>query len=397
MKKKIKQNKFLYALLKFVANIVSFFKFKRKFINNEIKDKKGPFVIISNHSAALDFVNLIGATKRPINFVISNSFFSTLPCKGILKRLGFIPKQQFQTSFSNIFQMKSVLDEGGILAFYPAGLMSDAGESTPIPATTYKFLQWLKADVYVAENIGTYFSMPKWRKGGIRSGRTYLDIKKLFSKEELKDLTVEEVREKTEKALLFNAYEKQENLKIKYQKNNNIEGLENVLYMCPNCNKEFTIKTKNKNVIYCENCGFKETADDYQFLHKESKEGEEIRYPSTWNRLILKNLREKIVKGLDVLTSKVKIQMIKKDKFKNVGEGTLTLNKKAFLLDGIINGQSEKLEIPIETFASLPYKPGVYLEIQSGDNIYRCLPEDGRLSTKFINMIKIFYAEKQKA
>ncbi|MBR2614201.1 MAG: 1-acyl-sn-glycerol-3-phosphate acyltransferase [Clostridia bacterium] len=396
MKKELKQSKFYYSLVKTIAGFLARFKFKRKFINNDIKGKKGPFVIICNHAAALDFVTLMGAIKRRINFVISNAFFNTLPFKGIVKRMGFIPKQQFQTNVSNIVKMKKVLDNGGILAFYPAGLMSDDGVSTPIPETTYKFLQWLKADVYVAKNIGTYFSMPKWRKGGIRSGRTYTDITKLFSKEELKDLAVEEVKEKTEKALYFNAYESQEELKIKYKNNANIEGLENVLYMCPNCKKEFTVKVKDGSTIYCAECGFTEIADDYQLLTKLSDVGEEIRYPSTWNKIITDTLKTKILSGEDTLSSTVEIQMIIKNKFQKVGDGTLTLNKEKFTLTGEINGESINKEFLIESFACLPYKPGVYLEVQSGDDIYRCLPTDGRLSVKFVDMVKIFYELKNK-
>ncbi|MBQ9740016.1 MAG: YscO family type III secretion system apparatus protein, partial [Kiritimatiellae bacterium] len=49
------------------------------------------------------------------------------------------------------------IDEEGILVIYPAGLMSDDGTSTPIPAATYSFLKWIKADIYMAKTIGTYF------------------------------------------------------------------------------------------------------------------------------------------------------------------------------------------------------------------------------------------------
>ena len=57
--KKRTYNKFLYGLLKKLAWFVAVFACKRKFLRNEIKGKKGPFVIIANHEAAIDFVNLI--------------------------------------------------------------------------------------------------------------------------------------------------------------------------------------------------------------------------------------------------------------------------------------------------------------------------------------------------
>ncbi len=391
---KIKQNKFLYAVFKLAANTFCKIKFKRKFIRNEIKDKKGSFVVIANHAAALDFVNIIGATKRPMHFVISNSFFNTIPVPGVMPRLGLIPKQQFQTNLSDMRKMKHIIDNGDILVIYPCGLMSDDGTPTPMPVATYKFLQWLGADVYMAKNIGTYFSMPKWRKGGIRTGKTYTDIYKLFDKEELDLLDISEIERKTDEALYFDAYKEQEQYLIKYKNGHNIEGLENVLYICPHCKKEFTVKTRDESVIYCESCGFEEKADEYQFLHKTSEIGEEIRYPSDWNKFIHDFVKENVESGTETeLSSDVEIQMLAegKSRFESVGSGKMTLTQEKFTLSGTINGEHTDLSIPIISFAALPYKPGVYIELQYRNEIYRCLPADGRTVIKFINMVKVFY------
>ena len=73
-----KPNLLCYRIAQVVAWIVATFIFRRKFLRNEIKGKQGPFVVIANHQAALDFVNLIGATQRPMNFVISNSLTAVI-------------------------------------------------------------------------------------------------------------------------------------------------------------------------------------------------------------------------------------------------------------------------------------------------------------------------------
>lgn len=388
-----KQNLLCYRLAQLVSWIVATFIFKRKVLRNEIKGKKGPFVVIANHEAALDFVNLIGVIHRPMHFVISNSFFKTLPITSFLSKLGVIPKQQFQTTASDMKKMKAVIDGGGILVIYPAGLMCEDGLSTPIPTATYKFLKWIKADIYVAKTSGTYFSMPKWAKG-IRPGRTYMDIYKLFSKAELNSLEVPKIKEVTEKALLFDAYREQEDFKVLYKNGDNIEGLQNVLYMCPNCKSEFTLNVKEKNTIYCSSCGFAHKSDKLAFLHNTSNTSCEIRYVSDWSKLIYNELKSKIVKGIDTeLSTTTDIYMIddKKHKFFKVGNASLTLNCTHFLISGTINDSPVELTIPIVSFASLPFSPGKYLEIQHGDNIYRCVLHDGRLTMKFINLVKIFY------
>ena len=157
-----KPSKLHYRAAQAICSVVAGTVFGRKILRNEIKGKNGPFVVIANHQAALDFVNLIGAAKRPMSFVISNSFFSTLPIKGFLRKMGVIPKQQFQTTVKDLKKIKSVIEAGEPLVIYPAGLMCEDGLSTPLPSATYKFLKWLDADVYVAKTSGTYFVMPNW-------------------------------------------------------------------------------------------------------------------------------------------------------------------------------------------------------------------------------------------
>ncbi len=387
-----KPNIFCYRLAQAASFLVAKTVFKRKILRNEIKVKKGPFVVIANHQAALDFVNLMGATSRPMSFVISNSFYNSLPITGFFDKLGVIPKQQFQTSPKDMRTIKSVIDEGQALVIYPAGLMCEDGLSTPIPEATYKFLKWLGADVYVAKTFGTYFAMPKWGKG-MRAGRTYMDIYKLFSADELKTADVAEIKIKTDEALLFDAYREQEKLLIKYKRQNDIEGLQNVLYMCPHCTAEFSMKIKNGNVIYCEKCGFEEESDNFGFLHKKSDIGNEIRYVSDWSKLIFEIEKGKIQKGEYSITAKTVIKMInyKKHKFEQVGEGKVTLNSEGFLISGNINGEEREIKASIKGIPSLPFSPGKHFEIQNGKEIYRCQLLDGKITMKFINAVKIYY------
>ncbi len=397
--KPIRQNRICYMIARFASFITAKLIFKRKFIRNEIRGKKGPFVIIANHQAALDFVNLIGATARPMTFVISESFYKTVPVKGIIRGMGVIPKQQFQPSLRAVKSMKMTVESGKILTIYPAGLMCEDGISTPIPSTTYRFLQWLKADVYVAKTYGMYFSMPKWTKG-LRKGTTYLDIYKLFSAEELQELDESEIHRRADEALLFDAYREQEKFLVKYKNGDNIEGLERVLYMCPHCKSEFSIGTRDRSVIYCDRCGFAHRSDEYGFLHNCGGTDDEIRYVSDWSRLIYGELEEKIRRGEEgEMTLEVAFKTVdgKKKRFADAGEGTVTLTRDHFYVDGVINGEQRSLAIPSTTFASLPFSPGCYFEIQHSEEILRCVPKDARQVMKFVNKVKIFYRLAEEA
>ena len=344
-----KPNLICYRIAQAVSWLAATIVFKRKILRNEIRGKKGPFVVIANHEAALDFVNLIGATSRRMSFVISNSFFSTLPIRGFIEKMGVIPKQQFQTSADDLKKMKRVIDAGQPMVIYPAGLMCEDGLSTPIPAATYKFLKWLGVDVYVARTQGTYFVMPKWSKK-LRPGRTYMDIYRLFTKEELAEMDLRQIQEATDRALLYDAYAEQETLMVKYKHNQNIQGLENVLYQCPNCGEEFTMQIQGKNTISCKQCGFSQQSDVFGFLHKTSEVGTEIRHVSQWSRNIYGHLTQKIAAGQEQLIScATRICTVdnNKKKFVEVGAGTVTLTPGKFLLEGTLNDSSIRKEIPV--------------------------------------------------
>lgn len=384
-----KPNIFCYRLAQGVSCAVSALVFRRKMLRNEIKGVKGPFVVIANHQAQFDFVNLIGATHRPMAFVISHSFYSTLPVRGLMDKIGVIPKQQFQTALSDMKRIKAVLDAGRPVALYPAGLMCEDGLSTPIPQATYKFLKWLGVDVYMARTSGAYFVQPKWGKG-LRAGRTYMDIYKLFDKQELAALPVEEVKRRTDEALLFDAYREQETYRVKYR-GSNVVGLQNVLYRCPHCGKEFTVVLRDKQTLACESCGFSATADAYSLLH--TADGQPLSV-SDWSRETFADLKKQVAEGtLNDLSVPAAFRMIdsKKNRFVDVGHGTMTLTGEGFRLTGEMHGEAVDLAISTVGMPTLPFSPGNYLEVQQNKTIYRCVPEDGRVVMKFVNMVKALH------
>ena len=391
-------NRLYYRVAQVASWVVATAVFRRKILRNEIKGKKGPYVVIANHQSQLDFVNLIGLTHRPMTFVISHSFYNSLPIKGFLDQMGVIPKQQFQTAVRDLRRMKYVLAEGEPLVIYPAGLMCEDGISTPIPGATYKFLKWLNVDVYAARTKGAYFVMPKW-SGKLRPGRTEMDVYRLFTKEELKALPLDEVKKRTDEALLFDAYREQETMRAVYSGGDNIRGLENVLYVCPHCGGEFTVNSAGKRALRCSACGFSVKSDRYGFLRETSAFGTGLRYVSDWSRKIFNAQLERLRTGKEqMLSSPIRIHMIDRgeQKFRQAGTGVLTLTAEGFTIRGMLRGKPLEFEQSIAGIPTLPFKPGRHLEIQQGQEIYRCLPKEGRLVMKFINMVKGFYALKNE-
>ena len=391
-----KPNLFVYRVAQAISRLAATFVFHLKMGRNDIKDKDGAFLVIANHQCALDFVNLIGATKRPMTFVLSKSFFSTLPIQGILKKLGIIPKQQFQTTVADMKNMKAVVEAGQPLAIYPAGLMCEDGLSTPVPKATYKFLKWMNVDVYMARTEGSYFVMPKWSKK-LRPGRTDMNITLLFTKEELATLSLEEIQQRTDAVLLYDAYRDQEEHSYRYSGCADIRGLENVLYLCPHCGAEHAMQVEGKSVITCSACGFTQKMDELGFFQCED-ETKEIRFVSDWSKLIYKDMQKQLeADDAMQMQADVVFQMVddKRHKMADVGEGSILLKRGSITMSGTIHGEELALDVPIVGIPALPFSPGKHLEVQHGEHIYRCVFKDGKPVMKFINMLKALYQLEQ--
>lgn len=388
-----KPNPFFYGAVRTASWLAAKCVFRRKVLRNEIRDAAGPYVVIANHQCALDFVSLIGLTRRRMSFVISNSIYSTLPLRRVVDNIGLIPKQQFQTAPRDLKRMKEVIDAGQPLVIYPAGLMCEDGLSTPIPSATCKFLKWLGADIYVARIGGSYFAMPKWGRG-LRPGRTTLDVYKLMDKETLAATDLTELKRLTDEALLFDAYREQETRRDRYLNCADVRGLEQVLYRCPHCGAEHTIQVQDRDTLFCTACGFAQQSDKFGFLHRTSGSGEEVRYVSDWSLRIREAQRKALLQQPEQeLAAEVHIRMIPPGghKFADAGEGVVRLSARRLQLEGTANGQPLALALPLVGIPSLPFSPGRHFEIQHGGTIYRCLPRDGRIVMKFIRTLQLFH------
>jgi hypothetical protein len=120
---------------------------------------------------------------------------------------------------------------------------------------------------------------------------------------------------------------------------------------------------------------------------------------SARQKWIYETEKERVKNGeIETLKCDTGVEMIDFDrrKFVPVFEAVLTLDKDKFTLLDESNPENEPIEVPIATFASLPFKPGKYIEIQKGPDIYRLTLEKGAEAMKYVNVVKSFYEVNSK-
>ena len=384
--------------MRLVSKLACKLVFLLKVGRNELTGTSGRRILICNHEAAIDFLPVYATVKERCHMVASNSIVMSIPVVAPLaEQAGVNCKNQFQTTITDMRAMKRVVDAEGLLVIFPAGMMTESGTSTPIPRATAKALKWLDADVYVGKVGGTYLTGPKWSKVG-RKGKITLDIYKLASREEFAALSVEQAEALVDGHLAFDAYRANEVNKVAYKNGDNVEGLEQVLFRCPACGQDFTVRAEG-NRLFCSDCGFALESDAYGLLHDPAGGEPMFRYPSDWYARIEEEIGALVAADpgyeFSAMADIYKINP-KKHRYEKAGRAAVTMTFERFVLDGELFGEEFYQEISTAPFPILPFQPGKRFEIQCGRDIFRICPDDPQMVMQWILVLKAAWRLRQE-
>lgn len=215
--------------------------------------KEGPFLIIGNHVHIYDSLFLSSAVKFHIHWVMGAYLFKTKMLNYLFDTLiQGISKQQGKSDLHTIKGMKSRLDSGGVVGFFPEGTRTWDGESVRVNNATAKLIRLFHVPVVVIHFEGAFGSRPRWASKK-RKGPLTLNLVKIIQKEELKNKSVEEVASLVNTYLEHSYNDWQEKHHLPYYSKIKAEGIENVLYACPECHSFSTISGK-MNTFMCSSC-----------------------------------------------------------------------------------------------------------------------------------------------
>jgi predicted RNA-binding Zn-ribbon protein involved in translation (DUF1610 family) len=123
----------------------------------------------------------------------------------------------------------------------------------------------LKIDVVVGKFSGGYLAKPRWSTGKRRKRYVELHYKISIKKEDIPNMTEDEIYSVIKKDLYNNDYEWQRNVMHPYGGKKLAEGIDNILYKCPECGELNSIYA-SKNEIECRACNTHGHIDKYGFI-----------------------------------------------------------------------------------------------------------------------------------
>lgn len=220
--------------------------------------KNGAMLIVCNHLSAYDFIHFSSAMYgTPLNFVVAENMMYSMPI--FAKLLGSyhaITKKQYFADFACIKNIKKYLDAGISVLICPEGKVSANGVTGPIAPSIARLVQWLGYPVGVIKMQGASLARPKWAYNlrFVRRGKVITNCDMLFTADEAKKLSKDEIYDRVCLALYQNEHKWQIDNGIVFKGRRYAEGLDRLLYRCPKCGSEFEMTSQDSHLV-CKKCG----------------------------------------------------------------------------------------------------------------------------------------------
>ncbi|MBR1891296.1 MAG: 1-acyl-sn-glycerol-3-phosphate acyltransferase [Clostridia bacterium] len=327
-------NRFYYWIYRTLMSFPAM-KFHAKYTREvDLKREKGPCFVIFNHLSRIDHNYVMTACyPKRLNMLAGYSEFFRSHLHTVFKMNNVLPKKNYSRDVLGTKAIMSIIKQGGSVTFAPEGLATNDGMNKPIVPGTGGMLKKFGVPVYFCELRGQYLQNTKVCLD-VRSGKTFATTKLLFSAEDLKTLTVEEIDQKINEAFRHDEYAWQKEKHIRWKTNGrSCERLDGLLFRCPKCGEYFKMKGEGDK-IECLNCGNGATVDDYYDFHPFDGSVIPFETQSEWARWERAQIIKEIRKDQNYrYVERVKIGRLPNDRYMKdlktseiVGEGTLTID-----------------------------------------------------------------------
>ena len=372
------------------TKVLLFGKVKIKFKKNVDKLER-PCIVLANHGAFLDFAyaGRIIRKERP-NFMIARLYTYHKTLGKIIRRAGAFPKSMFSTDFENVKNCLRVIHNDGVLIMMPEARLSTVGKWEGVQDVTYQFIKKIGLPVYVIKLEGNFLAKPKWGDKIRRGSVVYSTLDLLYTKEQIAELSAEEVQAGIEDALKYDELEwLKSHPEIHYKSKTLAKGLEHILVTCPHCGAKYSITTEGMRVS-CSACGLSAELDDrYSF-----KGGNPFENFAEWYEWQSADMEKQILANPDFkIEQNVTLKHSSTDgktMLRVAGTGVCTLDKNGLIYRGERDGEQIEKLFPLNVIYRLLFGAGEDFEIYEGREIWFFVPDEIRSCVDYYIASELF-------
>lgn len=310
-----KKHRFIWGLLRPPVGLVfrTFFRYKYEIA----KDLPENYIVLSNHTTDFDPI-LVGLAFKKQMYLVASEHITRwgLPYK--LLKFAFEPIIRYKATVatSTVLDILRKVRKGERVCMFAEGVKSWDGVTCPMFPATAQMIKKSGCALVTFKLKGGYFVSPAWGKGR-RRGKWYGSVENIYTKEQLSEMSYDEIEKVIVRDLSENAYETQLAEMNQYKGKNLASGLENLLWACPKCNSEDKL-VSNGDKLVCTHCNNEITYNKYAML--SGCDFKTVTEFSNWQNSLIE---EYVEKNISINCQNIKCLTITKETSEILYEGEL--------------------------------------------------------------------------
>jgi hypothetical protein len=339
--------------------------------------KNEPALILMNHSSFID-LKIASTVLYPRSFNIVCTSDGFVGKEWLMRRIGCIPTNKFVTDAQLVRDILYALKTNNCsVLMYPEASYSFDGTATPLPESLGKCLKLLGVPVIMIRTYGAFSRDPLYNGLRLRNVDVSCNMEYVLSPEDIDNMTVDELNHKLSELFTFDNFDWQIENKVRISEPTRAEGLNRVLYKCPECLSEGSMAAKGTK-ISCKKCGCEYELSEYGEIIRTNGKARFSTVPK-WYRWERECVKDEILYNNYKLDVPVEIlMMVNTDCIYDVGEGRLVHDENGFKLTGC-DGRLDYSQKPTASYSLYSdyfwYEIGDMICIGNKKVLYYCFPK----------------------
>jgi len=232
----------------------------------KVPKREDNYIVLSNHVSDYDPIFVAASFHKQMYFVASEHIARW---GWLFKLIDFLvaPIMRYKgtVAASTAIDILKKIKAGSNVCIFAEGVRTWDGVSSPILPSTAKLIKKAGCGLYTYKITGGYFASPMWSGSNTRRGPVYGAPVNFYSKEQLQNMSTDEIYDAIITDLHEDAYERQMKAPQRYRGKKLAEGLESLMFICPSCGQKDAFTSKG-NIVNCRNCDLSYTYDEYGML-----------------------------------------------------------------------------------------------------------------------------------
>ena len=271
------RSKFRYRFIyKTVGGLAPLILRKYGFRTERISKKDEPYIVVANHLTEVDMIMVAGAFKEHMYFVAGEHLLRTKAGPKMKWAQDPIFTYKGAPSIDTMREVIRRIKAGNNVMIFPEGSRSFNGETLKLSCGTAKLVKMAGCALATYHIEGGYFVAPRWAYT-TRTGPMKGHIVNIYSSDDIRQMSKEELTDCINRDIYENAYETQRRNMYAYRGERLAEGLENYLVKCSCCGSFDTMVTEGDR-FRCTECGQSGRYTPEGFL-----EGDGLRFDSVYD------------------------------------------------------------------------------------------------------------------